>query len=189
MNISFLAEYLRDIRRIGAVAPSSRFLARKMVATVDFDKAKVIVEYGPGTGVFTAEIIKRMKPSTKLLAIETNPAFYKKLHAKYKDVPNIEVINASAEHVSKFHGERSLAKPDYIISGLPFAALPADVSHKILSETAKLLGKKGEFITFQYTLLKKNLIGNYFGDIRVSREYLNIPPAYILRCKLEKRIS
>lgn len=184
MNPSFLIQYLRDIRGVGAVAPSSRFLARRMVASVDFERAKVIIEYGPGTGVFTAEIIKRMKPGTKLLAIETNPAFYTKLREAYKDTPGVEVINASAEHISKLHAGRMLPAPDYVISGLPFAALPADVSQAILKATAKLIGKKGEFITFQYTLLKKGLLGEYFGDIQVSRELRNIPPAYILHCKI-----
>lgn len=184
MNLRFLIQYLRDIRGVGAVAPSSRFLARKMVASVDFERAKVIIEYGPGTGVFTAEIVKRMQPGTRLLAVETNPSFYKKLHAKYKDTPGIDIINASAEHVGKFHKERSLPAPDYVISGLPFAAFPADVSQAILEATAKLIGKRGEFITFQYTLLKKGLLERYFGDIHVSRELRNIPPAYILRCKL-----
>lgn len=183
MNLRFLLQYLQDIRRIGAVAPSSRFLARKMVETVDFGSANVIIEYGPGTGVFTAEIVKRMNPNTKLIAIETNEAFYKTLQASYKNTPNVEIINVSAEHVSTLHTERNLPPPDYIISGLPFAALPAPVSKAILKETVKLLGKKGEFITFQYTLLKKNFFAGYFGDIHISRELRNIPPAYILRCR------
>jgi phospholipid N-methyltransferase len=183
MNLKFLLEYIKDIRRVGAVAPSSRYLARKMVESVDFDTAKVIIEYGPGTGVFTAEIIKRMGPQTKLLVIETNPAFYKQLQAKYKTTENVEIINTSAENVGSLHAERSLSAPDYIISGLPFAALPGDVSQAILKDTVKLLGKKGVFITFQYTLLKKGLLQTYFNDINVSRELRNIPPAYILRCR------
>ena len=183
MGLLFLNEYLKDIRNVGAIAPSSRFLARKMVESVDFDNAKVIIEYGSGTGVFTAEIVKRMKPGTKLLALETNPAFYDNLQTTYKDTEGVEIINVSAEHVSKLHEERTLPTPDYIISGLPFAALPAQVSTAILKETAALLDENGEFITFQYTLLKKKLFGNYFPDIHVTRELRNIPPAYVLRCR------
>ncbi len=183
MNLTFLAQYIKNVRSVGAIAPSSRFLARKMVESIDFDSVKVIVEYGPGTGVFTAEIIKRMRPGTKLLALETNPEFYKKLHRDYKDTPGVEIINASAEHITTLHADRKLQAPDVVISGLPFAALPSAVSKSILAATAQLIGNKGVFVTFQYTLLKKDLLGSYFKTIRVSRELRNIPPAYVLRCK------
>lgn len=186
MNLQFLAQYVKNIRSVGAVAPSSRFLARKMVKTIDFSQAEVIVEYGPGTGVFTAEIVKRMRPGTVLLALETNPEFYKKLRRDYKNVPGVEIINASAEHIHLLHTDRKLPAPDYVVSGLPFAALPAEVSKSILKATAQLIGNKGAFITFQYTLLKKDLFESYFDDIQVSRELRNIPPAYVLRCKVSR---
>lgn len=183
MNLLFLTEYVKSIRTVGAVAPSSRFLARKMVASVDFERAKVIIEYGPGTGIFTAEIVKRMQPGAKLLVIETNAAFCEILQAKYGSTKGVEVINASAEHVDALRKERRLPAPDYIISGLPFTALPPKTSQAILSATTKLLDKRGEFITFQYTLLKRGLLEKHFSDIEVSRELRNVPPAYILRCR------
>ena len=183
MNLLFLKEYIKDIRNVGAIAPSSRFLARKMVASVDFDTAKMIIEYGPGTGVFTKEIAGRIKPNTRLIVIETNPIFYQKLCEKYKSKNNIEIINASAADIHSLQKSRSLPAPDYIISGLPFTALPTHVSKKILRDTSKLLGSKGEFITFQYTLLKKPLLKSYFNSISISRELRNIPPTYILRCR------
>ena len=184
MSLLFLGEYLKNIRQTGAITPSSRFLARKMVESVDFDRAKVIIEYGPGTGAFTAEIVRRMKPGTRLLVIETNPVFYETLRAKYGAIKGVEILNASAEEAHTIHRKRKLATPDYIISGLPFAALPAHVSKTILDETVKLLDGKGEFITFQYTLLKKGLLAAYFNDIHVTRELRNVPPAYILRCHI-----
>ncbi len=186
MNFRFLAEYIKDIRSVGAVAPSSRFLARKMVESIDFERAKVIIEYGPGTGVFTAEIVKRMKPGTRLLVIETNQTFYQKLYQKYKSTSGVNIINASAEHVDLLKKEYSLDAPDYVVSGLPFAALPVRISASILQSTSKLLGDKGEFIAFQYTLLKKGFFESYFDDVKISREFRNIPPAYIIRCRHPK---
>lgn len=183
MNLLFFSEYLKNLRTVGAVAPSSRYLARKMVAPIDFTRAKFIIEYGPGTGVFTAELLKRMQPGTKLLVIETNEAFYAKLQAKYANHPDVEIINASAEHADTLRLERELPAPDYIVSGLPFAALPAETSAKILSMTAQLLDGKGEFITFQYTRLKFKFFESYFKNIEVTREIRNVPPAYIMRCR------
>lgn len=183
MRSVFLAEYLKNIRSVGAVAPSSRYLARKMLETVDFAQAEVIVEFGPGTGVFTAELARRMKPGARLLVIETNPTFHQILRDEYAGVKGVEVINESAEHVGSLLKARHLRAPDYIVSGLPFAALPAETSHAILATAAGLLGSKGTFITFQYTLLKKALLASYFSDIQLTREFRNLPPAYVLCCR------
>lgn len=169
---------------VGAVAPSSRYLARKMLAGVDFTQAKVIVEYGPGTGVFTREIISRLPATARLLVIETNVAFYEVVASTYADDDRVIVVNDSAENVASLLKQYKLPAPDYVISGLPFAALPATVSHTILQQTAELLGANGTFITFQYTLLKQSLLRKYFAHIRVTRELRNIPPAYILACRI-----
>ena len=56
------------------------------------------------------------------------------------------------------------------------------MSEKILAESKKVLGNKGEFITFQYTQFKVPLINNYFKKKKKKRELLNIPPAYVFRC-------
>ena len=53
--MGFFLEYLRHPSTIGAVAPSSRWLARKMIEAIRFNRCKCIVEYGPGTGAFTNE--------------------------------------------------------------------------------------------------------------------------------------
>lgn len=180
---AFLAEYIKNIREVGAVAPSSRYLARKMCEPIDFKTAKVIVEYGPGTGVFTHELVKRITPDTKLLLIESNVVFYHKLSAQFSESHSVIVEQASAEAIARLLKKHRLAAPDVVVSGLPFAALPSDVSKSILKVTAKLLGVKGVFITFQYTLLKKGLIENYFDTVKLTRELRNIPPAYVLSCK------
>ena len=52
----FLREYISAPDTIGAIAPSSRYLAAAMTVSIDFDKARCIVEYGAGTGVFTREV-------------------------------------------------------------------------------------------------------------------------------------
>ncbi len=50
--ITFLHEFIKHPKHTGAVAPSSKILAKKMVDVIDFNKAKCIVELGPGTGGF-----------------------------------------------------------------------------------------------------------------------------------------
>lgn len=167
---------------MGAVAPSSKYLANKMLSGVDFAKAKVIVEYGPGTGVFTEEILKRKRSETKLLVIERNQAFSDVLVKKYAHHQGVYLINDSVEHVETILRSHKIEHVDYVVSGLPFAALPTHVSEKILTSTARLLGTHGAFITFQYTMLKKNYMHGFFKHISITKEYRNLPPAYVFCC-------
>jgi len=182
-GLSFIKQYITKPRTVGAVLPSSKYLAEEMTSNIDFDKAKCIVEYGPGTGVFTDNIVEQKNPDTTVLLFENNLEFYNLLKDKYSDVANIHIINDSAEHVSKYLQHHDINFADYIISGLPFASLPQDVSAKILLQTKKCLKPGGSFITFQYTLLKKDFIEQYFSEIDVKREVRNVPPAYVFCCR------
>lgn len=179
----FLIEYFKSPRTVGAVAPSSLKLAKKMADDIDYEKAKCIVEYGPGTGVFTERLIRNLKKHTMLMLIEYNEEFCKELEEKYSKYNNVVIVNDSAENIDKHLKKYNIDEVDYVVSGLPFASLPKSMSAKILSKTKDILKKNGSFITFQYTLLKKGYIGSYFEDINCERVMLNIPPAYVLTCQ------
>lgn len=181
--IKFLVEYLRSPRIVGAVAPSSERLAVKMVRGIDFKNSKCIVEYGPGIGVFTDKLAKRKNKDTLLILLEYNKEFCKQLEELYNEDDNIIIINDSAENVDIYLEKYNIKKVDYVVSGLPFASLPKSVSNKILKKTKSILKKDGLFITFQYTLLKKEFIASYFKEIELERVVLNVPPAYVLSCK------
>jgi len=185
-GFSFIKQYITKPRTVGAVWPSSKYLAKKMIQDIDFASAEYIVEYGPGTGVFTDNILNARNPSTALLLIENNQEFYNLLTEKYPDEPNLYIINGSAEDVGKFMALHNIPHADYIISGLPFASLPQEVSARILSQTKKVLKPNGRFITFQYTMLKRDFIARHFEEITIKRELRNIPPAYVLSCKQSK---
>lgn len=181
-RLSFVRQYISKPRSVGAILPSSKYLANGMVEGIDFDHAKYIVEYGPGTGVFTEMLIKNRKKDTIFLLLEYNHEFYKLLKEKFKNEPNLYIINDSAEYMDKYLIQYNIPYLDYIVSGLPFASLPKNVSSAILSNTRKYLKEDGKFFTFQYTLLKKNFMKQYFSDITIKKEFLNIPPAYVFCC-------
>jgi phospholipid N-methyltransferase len=96
---------------VGSMIPSSRFLATKMLKNIPFDQAKVIVELGPGTGIFTEKIMKRLNPDTHLVVIELNDVFYQNLAAKTKQ-ENCHIVHGSASDLDK------------ILSDLGTSALP-----------------------------------------------------------------
>ena len=79
MKTFFLKNFLKNWKEVGSITPSSRFLTKKMLESIDFSKADTIVELGPGTGVFTKEILIRMKSNAKLIILETNHQFSENL--------------------------------------------------------------------------------------------------------------
>jgi phosphatidylethanolamine/phosphatidyl-N-methylethanolamine N-methyltransferase len=85
MNLAFMYQYFHQPRTVGALLPSSTHLAKKMVKGIDFEHADCIVEYGPGTGVFTRELIRRRSARTTLLLIEYNRHFYEKVKEQVRD--------------------------------------------------------------------------------------------------------
>ncbi|MCL1863123.1 MAG: SAM-dependent methyltransferase [Defluviitaleaceae bacterium] len=179
-NLKFILQYILKPRATGAILPSSRFLARKMVEGIDFANVNCIVEYGPGTGVFTEKVLAARRKNTTILLLERNIDFCQILNAKYKNEKDLHIINDSAENIGKYLSEYGLGQADYIISGLPFASLTQEVSRNILEQTVKFLSHKGCFITFQYTLLKMDFFLQFFSAYTKKREMRNIPPAYVL---------
>ena len=183
-SLKFIWQYITKPRTTGAILPSSRYLARKMVAEIDFVRARCVVEYGPGTGVFTEKILAARREETVVLLLERNAEFCEMLREKFAGVPNLHVIEDSAENIGEHLQAHGFERACFVISGLPFASLPAEVSANILTSTRTLLAEDGAFITFQYTLLKKKIFANYFAEIKIKRELRNVPPAYVLTCRV-----
>ncbi|MCJ7841470.1 SAM-dependent methyltransferase [Lederbergia sp. NSJ-179] len=181
----FLFQYVVQPRTVGAVWPSSKYLAQKMIHHIDFENADYIVEYGPGTGVFTDQIIENRSGNTSIMLIERNQEFYRLLKEKYKGEQNLFIIHGSADEVEKYVSKYGFPYIDYVVSGLPFASLPKCVSNDILIKTKQLLGSHGKFVAFQYTRYKLKMIHQYFQRIEVKREFRNTPPACVFTCSNE----
>ncbi|MDE5413240.1 class I SAM-dependent methyltransferase [Alkalihalobacterium chitinilyticum] len=186
-HLTFLFQYIVNPKTVGAILPSSSFLGDKMIEHINFDNAKYIVEYGPGTGVFTEKLLKKRNPNTIIMLLENNEEFYLLLKEKFKMEKNLYIVNGSAEKIEQYLQKYKVPYADYVISGLPFASLPEQVSHNILLNTSKILDKDGQFITFQYTKMKKALIEQFFTKIEIKRELRNVPPAYVFNCSIKEK--
>ena len=71
----FARNFFKHPRMLGSIIPSSSFLIRRLLEPVDWERARVIVEYGPGVGTITHEILGRLHPDATLVVIETNDDF------------------------------------------------------------------------------------------------------------------
>ncbi|HIP36260.1 MAG TPA: hypothetical protein EYG85_05360 [Crocinitomix sp.] len=174
----FFKTYIKERNQVGAFAPSSRYLVKKMCDKIDFDKADIIVELGPGTGVFTKEILKRAKSTAKIFVFELNEDFYKYLLEKYPD-PRLVLLHESADQIEERLNEYGFKNADAILSSLPLAIIPSKVKEKILDATHKTLSKDGVFVQYQYSLNAKKMIEKRFGKLQISFVPLNLPPAFI----------
>ena len=84
-RFDFLRESIRNLRSTGSVAPSSRFLCRAIASKIDPEKARIVVELGPGDGVVTRFILDRLGPEAKLLIFEINEVFVEKIKSNFDD--------------------------------------------------------------------------------------------------------
>ncbi len=183
MPLTFLKEAIFRPRTIGAILPSSRFLARKMVGQLKLHEAQCVVEYGPGTGALTEAIIAEKQAHTQLILIEANERFAARLEARFSNHKEIHVVHDSAASVGEILKKHGFKHADCIISGLPFSSLPPKIADSILLATHENLAPHGHFVLFQYTRLKLALFARYFKCVKTDHILLNIPPAFVLTYK------
>jgi phosphatidylethanolamine/phosphatidyl-N-methylethanolamine N-methyltransferase len=182
MKSNFFSEFIRERKTVGAVLPSSKFLAAKMLKGIDFSKDLNIVELGPGTGIFTKEIIKKMSPESNLISIELNNSFYNQLTHRFKNNHGFTPVLGSADNISNIIKELNLVTVDIIISSLPLAVIPLRVKAGIFREVNKVLKKDGSYIQFQYSLNAKEILNKRFSSVNISFTPVNIPPAFVYHC-------
>src|SRR5262245_26298183 len=88
---NFLREFRRQFRNTGAILPSSRFLARALVAELRKPRLPArILEVGPGTGSVTLEITRHLLPGDTLDAVEINEHFVQLLQRRIENEPRFD---------------------------------------------------------------------------------------------------
>lgn len=177
----FARNFLRHPRMLGSVIPSSRFLIDSLLARVDWQRARVIVEYGPGIGTFTAKILRRMRPDAQLIAIETNEEFVRFLRRTYP-TRQLTVLHDSAANVGRILAQLGHASADYVVSGIPFSTMPAHVRESILHATHAALASGGEFLVYQFSSRVRADLERIFGRVESGFEPLNVLPAQLFFC-------
>jgi phospholipid N-methyltransferase len=180
----FAGNFLRHPHMLGSIIPSSRFLVNQVLAPIDWERARVIVEYGPGVGTLTGEILKRMHPDAHLVVIETNQDFVKFLRSSLPD-PRLHVEHNSAAEVQSVLQQLGLPLANYIISGIPLGSMPDPVRADIVGKSRDALGVGGEFLVYQFTARVLPVLQRTFRYVRRGVERRNIPPAQFFFCAME----
>ena len=175
---TFLNTFFSEKKTVGAVAPSSRFLVNSMCNKIDFDKARFIVELGPGTGVLTAEILKRASKDCKVLLVELNQTFYDILINKFKD-DRLIIAHSSADEIEQLMKEHKFPYADAVLSSLPLTVIPEIIKKRIVIESYNILKNGGVYVQYQYSLNAKKLLELKYGKLKINFVPINIPPAFV----------
>jgi phospholipid N-methyltransferase len=177
----FARNFFRFPAMLGSVIPSSRFLVNDVLSAVDWNQARVIVEFGPGVGTMTREILRRMRPDATLVAIELNQAFVDFLSHDIDD-SRLRVVNASACQVRAVLDRLGVGRADCIISGIPYTNMPEAKRQEILNESREALSPEGSLLVYQFTRTVLPYLQSSFGSVRQRFQLLNIFPARIFHC-------
>jgi phospholipid N-methyltransferase len=177
----FARNFLKHPRMLGSVIPSSRFLINGLLRQIDWSRARVIVEYGPGVGTITTEVLKRLRKDGHLIVFETNGDFVEFLRTTLKD-PRVHIVHGSAERVSEVLGELGLDGADYVISGIPFSVMPPHVRENILRNTQAAVKPGGRFLVYQFSPAVSPYLNEIFSDVKKGFEPFNILPAWLFFC-------
>ena len=165
--------FLQHPTQVGALCPSSCALCRAMASEIGVENAGLVVELGPGTGVITRELVRRLPENGKLLAVELDELLCEHLKRTF---PEVEICHDSASNLGGILKERGLPPVNAVVSGLPWAVFP----------------EGGYFATFAYLqglmlpagIRFRKLLNELFSEVTTSRVvWKNLPPALVYRCR------
>ncbi|NLK40667.1 MAG: methyltransferase domain-containing protein [Planctomycetes bacterium] len=188
-SLLFLGKFITSPTTIGAIAPSSAALAKQMVQLGNIETARTVLELGPGTGVFTEAICRRLPKDAVFIAIEVDPQLALLLRKK---MPEVRTVAGSAEHLDRIMKSYGLTQADSIVSELPFVSFEPALQDRILYAVRQALRPGGTFVTFSYLharLLPKakrfrHALQEMFCDVQLSPVvWKNLPPAFVYQCR------
>ncbi|MFI6317870.1 class I SAM-dependent methyltransferase [Nonomuraea sp. NPDC050556] len=185
----FFGQFVRSPATIGALAPSSQRLAEVVCAPVPERGDPVIVELGPGTGPFTAEIQRRLGGRGHHLAVELNERLATLLSDRF---PSADVVCDDAARLPELLAERGLSHADAVVSGLPWAAFPRELQLRLMDAVTSVLSPVGAFTTFSYihaiplppARRFRELLASRFEEVVPGRTvWRNPPPAFVFHAR------
>lgn len=187
MDIRFLRSFLANPLRMGSAFPSSPALAGQITDPINFARARVIVELGPGTGAFTRLLAQRAHPACRVLALELDTELAAYVATRY---PRVEVINAAAQCLPEVLAERGIPQVDAVVCGLPFANFTAAQQVSVINAVRAALRPGGAFVSYSFVHAQvlptsrrfRRSLQELFGGLRIHPVFLNAPPALVYSC-------
>lgn len=200
-HLEFLRQFRQRFETTGAIAPSSRFLAKAMTEPMARrERPGRILEVGPGTGAVTQRIVKLLRPDDHFDLVELNESFAALLRQRFEQDPKYRAVAQRAEvHVCPIQEFAASEPYDVIISGLPLNNFPAELVRSIFETFFKLLAPGGTLSYFEYMYVRPmrklvaggqektrlteldRIANDYLSKYRIQRSwvFVNVPPAWV----------
>lgn len=177
-TLSFVSRAILEPRRIGAVAPSSQYLAQALCAKVPPASAgpRCILEVGAGSGIVTDCLVSQLTEKDHLDVVELDPELAQDLTQKYAHLKNVQVHACSITDFSPG------IEYDAIVMGVPFSILPYQVVSDIWQHCHHL-AKKGSIISYFSYLMFPHL-RPLFADDADQHEFYKVQ--VFMRDQMEK---
>lgn len=199
--LCFLREVWDNFFEVGAVWPSSRFLANALGAPLMQPRGPMhVLEVGAGNGAITRQIAAMLRPGDSLDVIEINSRLAQDIRLRLErggllDQPGIKIRLINADLLTHCYDTRY----DYIVSTLPFTVFPAAKTRAILQLLTDLLKPSGVFSYIKYLFWYRlnrlfscaEKAGQINGALSVIKEFdgkfefhgrivlMNMPPARV----------
>ncbi len=174
----FFRQFLKSPRGVGAIIPTSAAAIRAALAPIDWSAVRCVVEYGPGTGVFTRALLARLGPDARLIAIDTSVDFIAYLRQSIDD-PRFIPVHGSAAQVETVLAGHGFDHADMVVSGLPFSTIPQEVALAIMDATARALRPDGAFLIYQYSRFVLPLLQARFARVDRGFVWRCVPPVQL----------
>lgn len=186
----FLGKFLRHGTKIASLAPSSPWLSRTTIRNIAWDRARVVVELGAGTGPITRALAERAPAGCRVLVIERDPDFARLLRERFTHLPNFEVIEGDCRELDRMLADRQIDRADAVVSGLPVPSFPAELQRELFRVVRRVLDPAGSYnqIT-EIPWVYQGLYRRYFNEVRFQFEPRNVPPAGAYFCRGVKDIA
>jgi len=176
---SFLGDKL-----VASVAPTSGFAVRRILSRINFAETRLIIEYGPGTGVFTACLLEKMRPDARLILIEQNDVLCQAL-SRYLADPRVKLFKGKVEDCFDYLWSDGGKQADYIISGIPFTFLAEQDRQAVVKNSHRTLKEGGMLFAYQTFCQPFRHLGTHlkahFEEVNVMQEVRNLPPLRIFQ--------
>ncbi|WP_254302549.1 class I SAM-dependent methyltransferase [Sphingobium chlorophenolicum] len=171
-------EFFRNPLAVGSAFPASHYLVDAMLDPVDWSRMERVIEYGPGTGIFTRALLDRLPGHARLLAIDTSPAFIGHLRGEVRD-RRLTAVTGSADAVLDIMAAQGWDRADGILSGLPFSTLAPERAERLMQASARALRPDGRFLAYQMRRAVKPLLERRFARVEAGFEWRNVPPCHL----------
>jgi phosphatidylethanolamine/phosphatidyl-N-methylethanolamine N-methyltransferase len=176
-EVRFIRSWLEKPLSTGAVAPSSKALARTMAAYVDPQAAGPVIELGPGTGPVTEALVAQGVDPSRLVLVEFNPTFCRLLRSRY---PAATVVQGDAYSLQRLLGTLLREPAAAVVSGLPLFTKPLKTRLRLVHDAFALMAPQSPFVQFTYAMVSPIPKGLHRVSSEASdRIWLNLPPARV----------